>query len=162
LKIKNLLNEGGITSCAKSEDFQSTADLEWRPEQGGGPTTGAPIESAQKKVEVTNGLEDGCVGSEQTKYVLKELVRLGLDNETYRTILHHKRHSIAKMLAYHDRIYKNGSPNLLLHQKLDWMWRMCLEHNIQPGSTGALRNLAIETAKIDWSPNAASTESGRA
>jgi hypothetical protein len=87
------------------------------------------------------------IGSEDTKPILRELVVLGLTDNIYKTYLHHKKHSIAKMLSYHAPEYRPGSPNLILHQKLEWMLRICRERSVPPNSTAEIRKLAIETNK---------------
>lgn len=107
----------------------------------------APMTPERTRTEAIRGMQAGRVGSEHTKRILRELVCLGMDDDTYKTYLHHKHHSIAAMLAYDVREYRIGSPNLMLHQKLEWIQRVCRKKNMQPGSTDELRELAIETTR---------------
>jgi hypothetical protein len=88
------------------------------------------------------------VGSEDTKPILRELVRMGLTDDIYKTYLHHKKHPIAKMLGYHAPEYRPGSPNLILHQKLEWMLRICRERSVPPNSTDEIRKLSIEANRL--------------
>jgi hypothetical protein len=87
------------------------------------------------------------LGASDTKPILRELVdEYGLDNATYVNLIHHKGHSISDMLRY-DREYAPGSPNLLLHRKLEWMLRVCREWKLPKGRTDALVALA-EACKL--------------
>jgi hypothetical protein len=63
------------------------------------------------------------LGSEDTKELLRELVKLGLDNDTYRNFIHHAKHPISAMLNYGAAEYEQEGNNVLLHRKLDWMLR---------------------------------------
>jgi hypothetical protein len=163
-KIKALLNNEHTRLTIPAHDVapQSVGSLPFAagtrsdplPQQRGGTqlsyaaaAIGRPGVGAIRRPQVN------AVGSEDTKPILKELVRLGLDDDTYRTYLHHSRHSIARMLAYEALTYKAGSRNLILHRKLEWMLCVCRNRNLQSGSTNELRELAIATTKNSWKPN---------
>lgn len=83
------------------------------------------------------------LGASDTKPVLRELVdAYGLDNATYEECIHHARHSISRMLGYEAVEYPPGSPNLLLHRRLEWMLRTCREWKLPKGRTDVLVALA--------------------
>jgi hypothetical protein len=128
--------------------------------QEGAPMKNAPIASAQEGVGAMRAVQTGGVGPEDTMRIILQLQPLGLDENVYKVHLHHRNHSMADMRAYAskypDRQYKTGSPNLLLHQKLEWILRVCREKKVPPGSADEIRRLDKETTKKGWSPDAAS------
>jgi hypothetical protein len=83
------------------------------------------------------------LGASDTKPVLRELVDVyGLDNTTYVNFIHHNHDSISKMLNYDTVEYPLGSPNVLLHRKLEWILRTCREWKLPRGRTEVLVALA--------------------
>ena len=83
------------------------------------------------------------LGSEDTKNILRELVRLGLDNDTYMNFVHHSGHPISAMLNYEAAQYRTDSRNVLLHRKLEWILRTYRdEWKLPPGRTDVFVALA--------------------
>lgn len=158
-KIKTLLSDQNIWLCGPVDSIPapeaqlSTSSSQPRPDDV--LRRYRAMAAARTSTGSKRGAGSSGIGSEDTKRILRELKRLGLDEYTYQKYLHHRGHSMAKMFGYVAREYAPGSPNLILHQKLDWMLRVCRERQEQPDSTDVLRKLAIETTNQGWEPDRA-------
>jgi hypothetical protein len=83
------------------------------------------------------------LGSSDTKTILQELVRLGLNDDIYMNHIHHAHHRISAMLNYNAIRYRADDTNVLLHRKLDWMLRIYRdEWKLPPGRTDVFLALA--------------------
>lgn len=153
-KINALLNDRSMSETRTGETSQVMSRSNSMANEEVGPSRDAPIASELSGAASIEGVQVDRVGPEQTKPILEELKRLGLDDKDYKEFLHHKQHSMNRMLKYQAATY-TGMENKVLHRKLAWMLRACQAMNIQPGSTDELRKLAIETSKAGWTPDAA-------
>lgn len=155
LKIKILLQENGLSIQSGIEINHIINSHSSKPARKFEPTRGVHEALAQATTKMTRRSKSDGVGPEDTKPILTELVRLGLDEDTYQRYLHHSHHSITRMLSYKVRRYRAGSPNLILHHKLEWIQRICMARNMKPSCREELRSLAIETSRDDWTPDKA-------
>jgi hypothetical protein len=82
------------------------------------------------------------IGANDTKILLDQLIKLGLDDETYRKFIHHAGHRMSDMMNYGVATYRPGGRNILLHRKLEWMLCTYKEWKLPPSRTDVFVALA--------------------
>ncbi len=153
LKIQALLDKDSMLASEASYDAYFSNGQNETIQRGETPMGSIHISLARVQGNSAGLEHPGSVGPDDTKRIIRELLPLGLDDDIYKVYLHHENHSIAEMLSYSASKYRAGSRNLTLHQKLEWILRVCREKSVRPGSTDLVRKLAIETTHPHWTPD---------